>query len=100
MTDHLSPQKWRSNSFVTYLSRQGSNGCSCAKKTTQQMRCHKEGIHDSEDTNITLHCADVEAWQALNRFDPEFAWDPRNVHLGFSTDVFHPYNSDSIVYSC
>jgi hypothetical protein len=52
------------------------------------MRWHKEGIRDSEDVDIMLNLADVEAWQALDRFDPKFAGDPRSVPLGLSTDGF------------
>jgi hypothetical protein len=29
---HLSPHKWTLNNFVTYLSHQGWNSCSCVKK--------------------------------------------------------------------
>jgi hypothetical protein len=47
------------------------------KETMQQMRCHKEGIHDSKDTDIMSHPVDAEAWHALDHFDPEFARDPR-----------------------
>jgi hypothetical protein len=47
-----------------------------------------EGIRDSEDVDIMSHPADVEAWIALDRFDPEFARDPRSVHLGLSMDCF------------
>jgi hypothetical protein len=43
----------------------------------QQIRWHKEGIHDSEDANIMSHLVDAEAWHALDHFDPEFARDPR-----------------------
>jgi hypothetical protein len=64
------------------------------------MRWHKEGIRDSEDVDIMLNLEDVEAWQALDCFDPKFAGDPRSVRLGLSTDGFQPYNSDSTVYSC
>jgi hypothetical protein len=64
------------------------------------MRWHKKGIRDNEDADIMSHPADVEAWDALHRFDPEFARDPRSVRLGLSTDGFQPYNSDSIAYSC
>jgi hypothetical protein len=46
-----------------------------------------------------LHLADDEAWHAMDRFDPEFARDPRSVRLGLSTDGFQPYNSDSTAYS-
>jgi hypothetical protein len=43
----------------------------------QQMRWHKEGIRDSEDTDIMSHPAAAEAWHALDDFDLEFAMDPR-----------------------
>jgi hypothetical protein len=66
----------------------------------QQMRWHKEGIRDSKDANIMLHPANVEAWHALDRFDLEFARDPRSVRLGLSKDGFQPYSSDSTAYSC
>jgi hypothetical protein len=46
-----------------------------------------------------LHPADDEAWHAMDRFDPEFARDPRSVRLGLSTDSFQPYSSDSTAYS-
>jgi hypothetical protein len=70
------------------------------KETVQQRRWHKEGIHDSEDIDIMSHPTDAEAWHALNRFDPEFARDPRSVRLDLSTDGFQPYSFDSIAYSC
>jgi hypothetical protein len=66
----------------------------------QQTRWHKEGIRDSEDADIMSHPTDVEAWHALDHFDPKFARDPRSVHLGLSTDGFQPYRSDSNAYSC
>jgi hypothetical protein len=58
------------------------------------MRWHKEGIRDSKDVDIMSHLVDGEAWHALNRFDPEFAWDPRSVRFGLSMDSFQPYSSD------
>jgi hypothetical protein len=61
---------------------------------------HKEGIRDSEDPNIMLYPADVEAWHTLERFDLEFPRDPRSVCLGLSMDGFQPYSFDSTVYSC
>jgi hypothetical protein len=70
------------------------------EETTQQMRWHKEGICDPEDVDIMSHPADTEAWHALDRFDPEFARDPKSVSLGLSTDGFQPYSSDSTSYSC
>jgi hypothetical protein len=70
------------------------------EEMAQLMRWYKEGIRDSEDPDILSHPADDEAWHALDRFDPEFAWELRSVHLGLSTGGFHPYSSDSTTYSC
>jgi hypothetical protein len=58
------------------------------EETAQQMRWHKEGIHDSEDADIMSHPVDAEAWHALDCFDPEFARNPRSVRLGLSPDGF------------
>jgi hypothetical protein len=66
----------------------------------QQMRWHKERVHDSEDADIMSHAVDVETWYALDRFDPEFAWDPRSVRFGLSMDGFQPYSFGSSAYSC
>jgi hypothetical protein len=52
------------------------------EETMKQMRCHKEGKRDSEDSNIMSHPVDGEAWQALEHFDPEFVRDPKSVRLG------------------
>jgi hypothetical protein len=52
------------------------------EETAQQIRWHKEGICDSEDANIMLDPTDAKAWHSMNRFDPEFARDPRSVRLG------------------
>jgi hypothetical protein len=46
------------------------------------------------------HPADSEAWQTLDRFDPEFARDPRSVRPSLSMDGFQPYNTDSHPNSC
>jgi hypothetical protein len=66
-----------------------------SEETTKQMRWHKEGKRDSEDSDIMSHPTDGEAWQALDCFDPEFAWDPKSVRLGLSTDGFQPHSTDS-----
>jgi hypothetical protein len=70
------------------------------EEMAQQMRWHKEGIRDSEDLDIMSHPMDAKAWHTLDRFDPEFACDPRSVRLGLSTDGFQPYSFDSTTYSC
>jgi hypothetical protein len=41
-----------------------------SEETVKQMRWHKKGKRDSEDSDIMSHPADGEAWQALDRFDP------------------------------
>jgi hypothetical protein len=69
-----------------------------SEETAKQMMWHKEGKRDSEDHDIMLHPADTEAWEVLDRFDPEFVRDPRSVHLGLSTDGFQPQASN--LYSC
>jgi hypothetical protein len=59
-----------------------------SKETAKQMRWHKEGKRDSEDSDIMSHPADGEAWQALDHFDPEFTRDPRSIRLGLLMDGF------------
>jgi hypothetical protein len=70
------------------------------EETAKQMRWHKEGKCEIEDPNIMSHPVDSEAWQTLDRFDPEFARDPRSVRLDLSTDGFQSHNNDSHLYSC
>jgi hypothetical protein len=71
-----------------------------SEETVKQMRWHKEGKRDSEDSNIMSHPTDGEAWQALDHFDLEFARDPRSVRLGLSTDGFQPHSTISSPNSC
>jgi hypothetical protein len=52
-----------------------------SEETTKQVRWHKEGKHDSENSDIMSHPTDGEAWQDLDRFDPEFVRDPRSITL-------------------
>jgi hypothetical protein len=63
------------------------------------MRWHKEGKCDSEDPDIILHPTDTESWEALDRFDPEFARDHMSVRLGLSTDCFQPHSEARNPYS-
>jgi hypothetical protein len=64
------------------------------------MRWHKEGNRDSEDLDIMSHPTNTEAWEALDRFDPEFARETRSVCLDLSTDGFQPHSEANIPYSC
>jgi hypothetical protein len=70
------------------------------EETVQQMRWHKEGIHDSEDADIMSHPTDAEAWHTLDHFHLEFGRDPRSVRPGLLTDGFQPYSFNSTAYSC
>jgi hypothetical protein len=54
-----------------------------SEETTKQMRWHHEEKRESEDPDTISHPTDSEAWQTPDRFDPEFAWDPRSIRLGF-----------------
>jgi hypothetical protein len=71
-----------------------------SEETVKQMRWHKEGKHDSENSDIMSHPTYGEAWQVLDHFDPEFARDQRSVHLGLLMDGFQPRSTDSRPYSC
>jgi hypothetical protein len=71
-----------------------------SEETVKQMRWNMEGKHDSKDSDIMSHPAYGEAWQTLDRFDPEFARGPRSVRLGLSMDGFQPHNIDISPYSC
>jgi hypothetical protein len=71
-----------------------------SEETMKQMRWHHEGKCESEDPDIMSYPTDSEAWQTLDRFDLEFARDPRSVCLGLSIDGFQPHNTDSHQYSC
>jgi hypothetical protein len=46
------------------------------------------------------HPSDGTVWKALDHYDPSFARDPRNVHVGLATDGFTPFNSNTAPYSC
>jgi hypothetical protein len=66
----------------------------------KQIRWHKEGKRDSKYPDIMSHSTNSEAWEALYRFDPEFARDPSSVHLDLLTDGFQPHSKASSPYSC
>jgi hypothetical protein len=71
-----------------------------SEETTKQMRWHKEGKRDSKDHDIMSHPTDSETYEALDRFDPEFARDPRSVCLDLSMNGFQLHNKASSLYSC
>jgi hypothetical protein len=71
-----------------------------SEEIAKQMRWHKEEKRDSEDNDIMSYPADSEAWEALDRFDPEFARDPSSVRLALLTYSFQLHSNYSSMYSC
>ena len=69
-----------------------------SKKTARHMRWHKEGVR--ENNQVMMHPSDAEAWKVLDKFDPEFARDARNVRIGLATDGFTPFTENAASYSC
>ncbi|GJV84824.1 leucine-rich repeat protein [Tanacetum coccineum] len=67
------------------------------KQVASDMRWHKE--KRVRDDNIARHPADTEAWKHLDKIDPPFARDPRNIRLGLATDGFNPFGNLSNPYS-
>jgi hypothetical protein len=69
-----------------------------SKRTARNMRWHKEGIRENDGT--MGHPSDSEAWKVLDRFDADFASDARNIRIGFTTDDFDAFSTNSTPYSC
>nr|GEV60305.1 hypothetical protein [Tanacetum cinerariifolium] len=67
-----------------------------SSKYAEHMSWHKKG----RPKGVLTHPSDGEAWKHLDRSDPSFAEDARNVRLGLSTDGFIPFGHSSIPYSC
>jgi hypothetical protein len=49
---------------------------------------------------VMVHPSDLDMWKALDNFDPEFARDVRNIHIGLTTDGFTSFDDNAISYSC
>jgi hypothetical protein len=62
------------------------------------MRWHKDCM-DRQD-GLMVHPSDGDAWKALDKFDPDFASDARNIRIGLATDGFTPFNMIAASYSC
>ena len=58
------------------------------RRDTEQLTWHHNGrIEDG----MMRHPADAEQWKSFHKQYPDFASEPRNLHLGFSTDGMNPY---------
>jgi hypothetical protein len=69
-----------------------------SKRIVRHVRWHKEGIREND--GVMGHPSDGEAWKVLNRFDPDFTSDTRNVRFELATDGFDPFSINSTPYSC
>ncbi|GJV66867.1 retrovirus-related pol polyprotein from transposon TNT 1-94 [Tanacetum coccineum] len=67
-----------------------------SSKYAEHMSWHKKGRPEG----VLTHPSDGEVWKHLDRSDPSFAEDARNVRLGLSTDGFNPFGHSSRPYSC
>ena len=61
------------------------------------MRWHRD--NSVETDNFLRHPTDVEGCKHFNCQFPDFAFDPRNVHLGLASDGFNPFCHMSTSYS-
>jgi hypothetical protein len=65
--------------------------------TSKYMRWHKEEL--VEDGKVR-HLANSKAWKHVdNKYEKEFATDPRNVRLGFVSDGFNPFGMLNVTYT-
>jgi hypothetical protein len=70
------------------------------EETAKMMRYHKKTPHPDDDDDMMVHPCDGEAWQQLDKDEPNFASDPRSVRLVMATDGFTPYSLTAASYSC
>jgi hypothetical protein len=69
-----------------------------SERTTIHMWWHKDG--ERENKEVMVHPSDSDTWKALDNFDPKFARDMRNVHIGLVTNGFTPFGDNVASYSC
>ncbi|GKF92548.1 transposon, En/Spm-like protein, partial [Tanacetum coccineum] len=67
-----------------------------SSKTAKHISWHKKARREGALT----HPSNGEAWKHLDRCDPSFAEDARNVRLGLSMNGFNPFGHSAIPYSC
>jgi hypothetical protein len=69
-----------------------------SERTVIHMRWHIDGERGNKE--VMVHPSDLDAWKALDNFDPKFAQDARNVRIGLATDGFTPFDDNAASYSC
>ncbi|KAA0043334.1 CACTA en-spm transposon protein [Cucumis melo var. makuwa] len=58
-------------------------------------RCGEASDKRVETDDVLRHPADAEGWKHFDSEFPDFASDPRNVHLGLASDGFNPFGQMS-----
>ena len=61
------------------------------------MLWHHTGI--SKEEGVMSHPVDGKLWKEFDNAHPEFAKEPRNVHLGLAADGFNPFGNMNLSYS-
>ncbi|XP_042457144.1 uncharacterized protein LOC122041507 [Zingiber officinale] len=68
-----------------------------SKEKAEELIWHSN--HKSQD-HMMRHPVDSVAWDTIEHKWPDFASDPRNLHLSLATDGFNPFGNLSSRYSC
>jgi hypothetical protein len=68
-----------------------------SKRAIIHLWWHNDGERANKE--VMVHHSDEDTWNALDNFDPEFAYDTRNVCTGLATDGFTPFGENTTSYS-
>ncbi|KAL0540109.1 hypothetical protein IC582_024338 [Cucumis melo] len=68
-----------------------------SQEGSADMRWHRDKRVETND--VLRHPTDAEGWKHFDSEFPDFASDPRNVHLGLASYGFNPFGQMSTSYS-
>ena len=68
-----------------------------SRHTANDMLWHHTGR--SIEDGVMRHPVDGSAWKDFDATHPDFAKDPRNVHLGLAAYGFNPFGNMSLSYN-
>ncbi|KAL0546349.1 hypothetical protein IC582_016257 [Cucumis melo] len=68
-----------------------------SQEGSADMRWHRDKRVETDD--VLRHPANAEGWKHFDSEFPDFASDPRNVHLGLALDGFNPFGQMSTSHS-
>ncbi|KAA0054221.1 CACTA en-spm transposon protein [Cucumis melo var. makuwa] len=75
---------WLSYSYGSLCSLEGFVRCEDFEEGSADMRWHRDKHVKTDD--VLRHPADAEGWKHFDSEFPDFAFNPRNVHLGLASD--------------